>query len=110
MKAKIQELARHLHGEIVSHRRHLHAQPELSFQEYNTSRFIKATLDGLGVPWSAMADTGVVGYIRGEKPSSAVLALRADIDALPIQEVNGSSYRSEHEAVMHGCAHDAHAG
>ncbi|AKD05376.1 M20 family metallopeptidase [Pontibacter korlensis] len=108
MKQKIQELAQGLYEDVVAYRRYLHTHPELSFQEHNTSRFIKSTLDSLGIAWDTMANTGVVGIIRGEKPSEAVLALRADIDALPIQEANAVAYRSRQEGVMHACGHDAH--
>ncbi|WP_266202736.1 M20 metallopeptidase family protein [Pontibacter kalidii] len=108
LKEKIQELARQVHPEVVGYRRHLHANPELSFEEYNTSAFVKATLDKLGVPWSPMANTGVVGLIKGEKPSDAVIALRADMDALPIKEANEVPYRSKQVGVMHACGHDAH--
>lgn len=108
LKGRIQELAREIHPEVVAYRRHLHANPELSFEEYNTSAFIKATLDKLGVPWSAIANTGVVGLIKGEKPSDAVIALRADMDALPIKEANEVPYKSTQPGVMHACGHDVH--
>lgn len=108
LKEKIQELSKHIHGDVVKHRRHLHANPELSFEEYNTSAYVKATLDELGISWQAMANTGVVGIIKGEKKSDAVIALRGDMDALPIMEANDVPYKSQNEGVMHACGHDVH--
>lgn len=108
LKEKIQALAQAIHGDVQALRRHLHANPELSFQEYNTSAFIKARLDELGIAWQAMADTGVVATITGALPSDRVIALRADIDALPITEANEVEYKSTCEGVMHACGHDAH--
>nr|WP_240336878.1 M20 family metallopeptidase [Rufibacter sp. SYSU D00308] len=108
MKDKIKELAESIYLEVVGHRRFLHAHPELSFQEYNTARYIKDALSALGVEWVAMANTGVVAILKGERPSSRVIALRADMDALPIQEANNHLYKSKVEGVMHACGHDAH--
>ena len=108
LKEKIQALAQAIHGDVRALRRHLHAHPELSFQEYNTSAFIKARLDELGIAWQAMADTGVVATITGAMPSDRVIALRADIDALPITEANEVAYKSTCAGVMHACGHDAH--
>ena len=84
LKEKVQQLANDLHSSVVSNRRHLHANPELSFKEFKTSAFVKERLDELAIPWSTMAGTGVVAMIEGTKPSDKVIALRADIDALPI--------------------------
>src|SRR5690606_17054481 len=97
-----------VYPEVVAHRRHLHANPELSFEEIETAAYIKAQLDAIGVPWQPMANTGIVGLIRGGKPSDDVVALRADIDALPIREVPGRAYGSRREGVMHACGHDVH--
>ncbi|WP_207422029.1 M20 metallopeptidase family protein [Desertivirga brevis] len=108
LKDKIQALAKDIHGDVVRHRRHLHANPELSFEEYQTSAYVKSALDELGIEWTAMANTGVVGVIRGDIPSEAVVALRADMDALPIKEANDVPYRSNNEGVMHACGHDVH--
>ncbi|WP_256011145.1 M20 metallopeptidase family protein [Desertivirga xinjiangensis] len=108
LKEKIQELSKHIHGDVIKHRRHLHANPELSFVEYNTSAYVKATLDELGISWLSMASTGVVGIIKGEKQSDAVIALRGDMDALPIREANDVPYKSQNEGVMHACGHDVH--
>jgi len=86
-------------------RRHLHRFPELSFQEFETSRFIQQRLSELGIPFRVVATTGVVAHLgRGER----CVALRADIDALPITEETGLPYASEHPGVMHACGHDTH--
>lgn len=108
IKSDIQRLAKEFFSETVQIRRHLHQHPELSFEEYNTSAFVKATLDKIGVPYQSMANTGVVGIIKGDLPSSGVIALRADMDALPITEVEGRSYGSQNPGVMHACGHDVH--
>lgn len=108
MKDTIKQLASAYHPEVVDIRRHLHQNPELSFQEYNTSAFIRQQLDELGVPFIQMANTGVVATITGELPSEKVIALRADIDALPITEVEGRIYRSKNPGIMHACGHDVH--
>ena len=108
IKSDIQRLAKEFFSETVQIRRHLHQHPELSFEEYNTSAFVKATLDKIGVPYQSMANTGVVGIIKGDLPSSGVIALRADMDALPITEVAGRSYGSQNPGVMHACGHDVH--
>ena len=93
---------------VIGNRKHLHAHPELSFHEYKTSEFIKARLDEMGIEWKAMAGTGVVASIKGEQPSARVIALRADMDALPIAETNEVDYKSKNEGVMHACGHDVH--
>ena len=102
-----QQAAARLAGTIAD-RRHLHAHPELSFSEQETSAFIKARLDALGIPWTGMADTGVVGMIEGGVASDRMVALRADMDALPITELNTFDHRSRNPGVMHACGHDAH--
>ncbi|WP_207426549.1 M20 family metallopeptidase [Pedobacter sp. SYSU D00535] len=108
LRDRIQELAQRFHGDVVRHRRHLHAHPELSFQEYETSAYVKNALTELGIEWESMANTGVVGIIRGELPSDTVIALRGDMDALPIVEANDVPYKSVNEGVMHACGHDVH--
>lgn len=109
IKERVRQLAQEIQADSIAIRRHLHQHPELSFQEYETSAFVKAQLDKLGIPYRAMADTGVVGEITGTlSPSDRVVALRGDMDALPIQEVDGRPYGSKNAGVMHACGHDAH--
>lgn len=108
LKQKVTDLASQIHQEVVINRRHLHQNPELSFHEYQTSAFIAAALDKLGIPYQKMADTGIVALLSGAKPSDAVIALRADMDALPIIEANEVSYTSKNQGVMHACGHDVH--
>ncbi|WP_291912754.1 M20 family metallopeptidase [Chitinophaga sp. CB10] len=109
MKNLIKELAKAYAPEFISIRHHLHAHPELSFQEYKTSGFIQQKLTEYGVPFTAgIAGTGVIALIEGRNPASRVIALRADIDALPITEANDVPYKSQHTGVMHACGHDVH--
>lgn len=108
LKDKISQLAQDIHKEVVGNRRHLHANPELSFEEYETSAFVKSKLDELGISYQNMADTGIVALIKGSKPSGSVVALRADMDALPILEANDVPYKSTKPGVMHACGHDVH--
>jgi amidohydrolase len=108
MKEKIQELAKSIFDDVVANRRHLHSHPELSFHEVETSAFVAKKLDELGLTYERMADNGLVALIKGEKPSDQVVALRADMDALPILEANDVPYKSQNTGVMHACGHDAH--
>lgn len=108
LKDKISLLANEFHSDVVANRRHLHANPELSFHEYQTSAYVAARLDELGISYQKMANTGLVALIKGSKPSDAVVALRADMDALPIVEANDVPYKSKNEGVMHACGHDVH--
>ncbi len=109
---EIKDAAGRIHPAVIDHRRHLHAHPELSFSEFETAAFVKNRLDELGIPWEVMANTGVVGLIHGELPangdSDRVVALRADIDALPIAEANAFDFISQNPGVMHACGHDVH--
>jgi len=105
---EIKEAAQRVFNEVIANRRHLHAHPELSFCEYETSGFIKQKLGQMGISWMAMADTGIVAVIQGEIASQRVIALRADIDALPIAEDNEVPYASQNTGIMHACGHDAH--
>src|ERR1700754_1239561 len=108
MKERIQQLAKNIFNDVLANRRHLHSHPELSFEEVETSAFIAKKLDELGIGWERMADNGLVALIKGEKPSDKVVALRADMDALPILEANDVPYKSQNEGVMHACGHDVH--
>lgn len=108
LKSNIQQLAKDFFTDTVENRRHLHQNPELSFEEYQTSAFVKQKLEELNIPYQAMADTGVVGIIKGELDSDKVIALRADMDALPITEVEGRTYGSQKAGIMHACGHDVH--
>ncbi|WP_285059503.1 M20 metallopeptidase family protein [Pedobacter ginsengisoli] len=108
-KDKIQHLSSDIFEQVVGYRRHIHANPELSFHEYETSAFIKKLLTDWGIPFTEMANTGVVGLIEGELPSDKIIALRADMDALPILEANEKPYTSKNNGVMHACGHDVHS-
>lgn len=95
---------------FIGFRHHIHANPELSFQEENTSAFIASRLRAWGISFqSGLAGTGIVALIEGKNPSSRVIALRADMDALPIQEMNEVPYKSTNAGVMHACGHDVHS-
>lgn len=108
MTAQIKALALEYRPEMIAIRQHLHRHPELSYQEFETSRFIQQQLTKFGISYTVMANTGVIGLIEGKNPQSRIIALRADIDALPIQEVNDVPYRSMHDGIMHACGHDVH--
>lgn len=108
LEQKIKTLARQYAGEFTEVRRHLHAHPELSYQEHATSAFLQQKLQSYGIPFSIKATTGIVGIIEGRNPQSRVIALRGDMDALPIKEENNVPYRSQNEGVMHACGHDVH--
>jgi hippurate hydrolase len=103
----IKSLASTYFEEYRSIRQHLHANPELSFKEFETSKFVQAQLTSLGIPFTILGETGVIGIIQGN-PSNRVIALRADMDALPIHEENKVSYASTKDGVMHACGHDVH--
>jgi len=105
---KIKSLAKQHQAENVSIRRHLHAHPELSYQEFETSKYVQDQLKAIGIPFTVIATTGVLGVIEGKNPSKRVVALRADMDALPIIEENKIDYISTKEGVMHACGHDVH--
>ena len=106
---KIKDLASGLHEEIRTVRRHIHQNPELSFQEFNTQNYVWQQLDAAGIAnKQKIADTGIVAIIEGKNPSKKVVALRGDMDALPILEANDVSYKSTNTGVMHACGHDVH--
>lgn len=108
LEKKVQQAAKKNLNQLISTRRQLHQYPELSFQEYNTSKLVQEQLKSWGIQSQVMAKTGVVAFLEGKNPSSRKLALRADLDALPIQETNQVSYASKVEGVMHACGHDVH--
>lgn len=108
LKEKIKALARQHAPEYIGIRHHLHAHPELSYKEFETSAFVQKELTRYEIPFSIMADTGVIGLVEGKDPSSRVIALRADMDALPIQEENELPYKSTKPGIMHACGHDVH--
>ena len=109
MITRIQSLAQTLLPEITAIRRHIHAHPELSFQEKETALFVKTKLTEWGIAvQSDIAGHGLVAYIHGQEPDSRLIALRADMDALPIIEENDVVYKSTREGIMHACGHDAH--
>ena len=104
----IQQKAKQYVNEYIQLRRHLHAHPELSYQEFETSKLVQQQLQQYGIPYEIKATTGVVGIIEGKNPQSKVVALRADMDALPILEQNEVPYKSTNPGVMHACGHDVH--
>lgn len=108
LKEKIQQLAKQYADEFIAVRHHIHANPELSYKEFETSKFIQQKLQGWNIPFEVMATTGVVGLIKGKNPDKKIIALRADMDALPITEVNDVAYKSKNTGVMHACGHDVH--
>ncbi|MBI3137813.1 MAG: amidohydrolase [Sphingobacteriales bacterium] len=108
MYATIKALAKQYAPEYIDIRHHLHAHPELSYQEFETSKFVQQKLAELGIPFEVKATTGVTGLIQGKNPGSRIIALRADMDALPIKEENDIPYKSKNEGVMHACGHDVH--
>ena len=108
MKQSIQQLANKYAAEFIDIRHQLHANPELSYQEFETSAFIQKKLTEFGIPFEVKATTGVVGLIKGKNPDKKITALRADMDALPIIEENEVSYKSKNIGVMHACGHDVH--
>jgi amidohydrolase len=106
---KIKSLSESYSQEVIELRRHLHANPELSYQEFNTAKFVVRKLKDYGIdPKEGFATTGIVALIEGKNPDKKTVALRADMDALPIQETNNVSYKSRYPGIMHACGHDVH--
>jgi len=108
MLEKIKSLAGNYADEFIGVRHHLHANPELSYEEFETSKFVQGKLTEWKIPFEVKATTGVVGLIKGKNPGSRIIALRADMDALPITEENEVAYKSKNTGVMHACGHDVH--
>ncbi len=108
LEKSLDDAIRDLEGEVVGWRRHLHQNPELSFREHETARFVRETLESFGgFEVSRPTETSVVARLVGEGPGRT-LALRADMDALPIQEENDFEFASQNPGVMHACGHDGH--
>ncbi|MGM0572656.1 MAG: M20 metallopeptidase family protein [Bacteroidota bacterium] len=106
---RVKALSKDYFEDVVFFRRHFHAAPELSMQEHKTAAFIASRLEEMGIPFEeGIAETGLVATIEGKKPASAMVALRADMDALPILEQNNVEYKSANPGVMHACGHDVH--
>ena len=108
MLEKIKVLSKKYKEEFIEIRRHIHANPELSYVEFETSLFIQSKLTEWGIPFEIKATTGVVGIIKGNNADERIVALRADMDALPITEENDVPYKSKNIGVMHACGHDVH--
>ena len=108
IKESIQQLAKKYAKEFINIRHHLHANPELSYKEFETSAFVQQKLREWNIPFEVKATTGVVGLIKGKNPDKQITALRADMDALPIIEENEVPYKSKNIGVMHACGHDVH--
>jgi amidohydrolase len=108
LKEKIKSLAKNYAPEFIKIRHHLHSNPELSYQEFETSKFVQKKLQDFGIPFEIRANTGVVGLIRARNATKKIVALRADMDALPIKEENDVEYKSKRDGIMHACGHDVH--
>ena len=108
MLNKIKLLANKYKEEFIAVRRDIHSNPELSYIEFETSKYIQTKLTEWGIPFVVMATTGVVGLIKGKNAAERIVALRADMDALPIVEENDVTYKSKNLGVMHACGHDVH--
>jgi len=109
LKDRIKSLAQAYKQEVIANRRHLHSHPELSFKEYETAAFVAEKLKEIGITEiESKATTGWSALIRGKNPEKKTVALRADMDALPIIEANEVPYKSQNPGVMHACGHDAH--
>jgi amidohydrolase len=105
---RIKSLSEESYKEVVAWRRHMHTHPELSYQEFKTSKFVASQLNSWSIECKHLATTGIVALIKGKNPEKRIVALRADMDALPIQELNNVSYKSTKPGVMHACGHDVH--
>lgn len=109
LSERIKNLSSKYLNDVIDIRRHLHQNPELSFCEFNTSSFVDEKLNEYGIGNRIkMANTGIVALIEGKNPGKKTIALRADMDALPITEINDVPYKSQNPGVMHACGHDAH--
>lgn len=106
---KVKNLASKFAGDTIEIRRHIHAHPELSYEEVETAKFVASKLEDMGIEYqSGVAGTGLVALIKGKNPEKRTVALRGDMDALPITESNDVPYKSKNEGIMHACGHDVH--
>ena len=109
IQEKIRSLAETHYADVLAMRRHIHMHPELSYQEVETASFVAAQLQRMGLEVkSGIGGQGLTAFIQGKNPDSRLVALRADMDALPIRELNEVEYKSKHDGVMHACGHDVH--
>ena len=109
MIERIREKAEQYFGEVQAIRHYIHAHPELSFHEVKTAAFVSDKLTAWGIKHqTGIAGTGIVAVIEGKNPGKRSIALRADMDALPIQEDNNVPYKSQNDGIMHACGHDVH--
>lgn len=109
LQKKVLSLVDKYISEVTTIRRHLHENPELSFQEYETSKYIQQKLTEYNIPFKAgIAKTGILATIEGKNPDKKIIALRGDMDALPIKENTNLEFQSKNEGVMHACGHDVH--
>jgi amidohydrolase len=108
LQQQIKDLAKQYAEEFIEVRHHLHTHPELSYKEFETSAYIQKRLTALNIPFDIKATTGVIGLLKGKNPDKRVVALRADMDALPITEENDVPYKSINPGIMHACGHDVH--
>ena len=108
--SEIKLLSKEIFNEIISVRRHIHKHPELSFKEYKTSEFICSILDKHKITYTKnIVETGIIAIIEGNNPTTKTILLRADLDALPIEEENNTDYKSINLGIMHACGHDVHS-
>ncbi|MCV9387912.1 M20 metallopeptidase family protein [Reichenbachiella ulvae] len=106
---KIKSLSKAYHEDTIANRRHLHAHPELSFEETETAKYVVDYLEKLGVKYkSGIAGNGIEAIVEGKNPEKKITALRGDMDALPIKEQSLKPYKSKNDGVMHACGHDVH--
>lgn len=109
IQERIKQKSREILDEVISIRRHIHQHPELSFQEFETSSYIQERLTAWGIDFeTGFVETGIVALIKGKSSAKETIGLRADMDALPIQEQTNTHYQSTKEGIMHACGHDVH--
>ncbi len=110
LSKKIKQLSKHYFIQVQAIRRHLHQYPELSFNEFETSKYIQQQLLKANIEFkTGYVKTGIVAIIKGKNPTKKTILLRADMDALPITEKNNVPYKSCNQGVMHACGHDVHS-